>query len=87
MDFGQALTELKAGKKLKRENWKNLSFVYFVPGSTFSANKPPLNHLFPEGTQLEFRSHIDGCGADGVLGVWVPSMVDILAGDWVEVIE
>ena len=85
MDFGQALKELKDGKRVKRENWKNLAFIYYVAGGTFVPTRAPLNQFFAEGTTLEYRSHIDGCGADGILGTWVPSMVDILAEDFVVV--
>ena len=81
-NFEWALSQIKAGKKVGRKEWKNARFVYLVKGSTFSANKEPMIELFGEGTELTYRPHIDMVGADGTLGTWSPSMVDIMAQDW-----
>ena len=85
MDFSQALESLKGGKRIKRSEWKNLTAVFLVSGSTFQVNRAPLLGIFPQGTEINYRPHIDGIGADGAVGTWVPSMVDILASDWAEV--
>jgi hypothetical protein len=82
MNFELALAEIKAGKKVGRAEWKNAKGVFLVAGSTFNVNRPPLLGIFPEGTEINYRPHIDMIGADGSVGTWAPSMVDILAEDW-----
>lgn len=83
--FGDALALLKKGKCVGRREWKNARCVFLVLGSTFQVNRPPLNQFFPEGTEVTYRPHIDMLGADGTIGTWSPSMVDIMASDWYEV--
>ena len=84
MDFSQALTAIKEGKKVGRAEWKNAKGVFLVDGSKFQVNRAPLNKMFAEGTEVTYRPHIDMIGADGSIGTWAPSMVDILADDWQE---
>jgi hypothetical protein len=85
MDFSKAFEAIKAGKRVGRIEWKNARYVFLVAGSTFKVNRAPLNQFFPEGTEVEYRPHIDMCGEDGTIGTWSPSMVDLLAEDWSEV--
>lgn len=86
MGFGQALAYIKAGCKLTREGWNGKGmFVYLVPGSKFTVNRPPLNAVYAEGTEINYRSHIDLKAADGTCGVWSPSNTDLLAVDWMVV--
>lgn len=83
-DFGfeQALAALKEGKRVGRREWKNALYVFLVAGSSFEVNRAPLNAFFAEGTSVNYRRHIDMCGADSTIGTWSPSMVDIMALDW-----
>ena len=85
-DFGEAVRRLKAGKLVAREGWngKNM-FLLLVPGSTFAVNRAPLLGIFPEGTQINYRPHIDMRTADGEIVPWVASQSDVLCEDWVEV--
>jgi hypothetical protein len=87
MQFELALNLIKQGKKLGRRQWKNARFVFLVQGSEFEVNRPPLNQFYPEGTKITYRPHIDMCGSDNSIGTWSPSMVDLMAEDWYEVIE
>lgn len=89
MNFSEALNFIKQGKKLTRSNWNGNKlgegkkmFVYLVHGSEFIVNRPPLNNLYPEGTKIKYRAHIDLCAADGTCGVWSISNLDALADDW-----
>ena len=82
MDFSEALSQLKAGKRVGRSDWKNALYIFLVAGSQFEVNRAPLNQFFAPGTQVTYRPHIDMCGADGTIGTWAPSMVDVLAEDW-----
>lgn len=84
-DFSQALAFLKVGRKVGRKEWKNARFVFLVDGSEFEVNRPPLNKFYPEGTKVKYRPHIDMCGADGSIGTWSPSMVDLMTDDWYQV--
>lgn len=83
MNFGQALELLKEGKKLVRAGWNGRGmFVFLVPGSTFQVNRPPLLGIYPEGTTIDYRPHIDIKNVDGSISTWVPSIGDVMAEDW-----
>ena len=83
MDFSQALNEIKAGMKLQRIGWNGQNmFVFFVAGSTFEVNRPPLLGIYPEGTSIDYRGHIDMRTAQGQIVPWVASQTDLLAEDW-----
>ena len=82
MDFSNALTLIKQGKRVGRREWKNARYVFLVQGSEFVVSRPPLNEFFPEGTEVKYRPHIDMCGSDSTIGTWSPSMVDLMSDDW-----
>lgn len=83
MNFGQALEELKNGNRVSRSGWNGKGmFVYFVNGSTFAVNRPPLLGIYPEGTVINYLPHIDMKTADGSCVPWLASQTDILAEDW-----
>ena len=85
MDFGQALFLVKKGKKVCREGWNGKGmFIFLVNGSTFVVNRPPLLGIYPEGTQITYRPHIDMKTADGEIVPWIASQSDVLAEDWRE---
>jgi hypothetical protein len=58
-------------------------FLFLVPGSTFKVSRPPLLGIYPEGTEINYRSHIDMKTVDGSIVPWVASQTDILAEDWI----
>ena len=80
--FSQALEFIRGGKRVGRREWKNALFVFLVQGSTFKVNRAPLDQFYAPDTVINYRPHIDMVGADGTVGTWAPSMVDILALDW-----
>ena len=83
LTFGDALELLKAGKKVARAGWNGKGmFLFLVPGSNFKVNRPPLLGIYPEGTEINYRPHIDLKGADGSISTWAPSGSDALAEDW-----
>lgn len=84
MDFGQALAALKDGGRVTRAGWGGRVFLYLVPGSTFSVNRPPLLGIYPEGTVISYRPHIDIRAADGTCSPWQPSQDSLMASDWQE---
>lgn len=83
MDFGDALTALKNGGRVTRSGWNGKGqFVYLVPGSTFTVNRPPLLGIYDEGTEINYLPHIDMRTADGFCVPWLASQADLLASDW-----
>jgi hypothetical protein len=83
-DFGAALQHLRQGKRVARTGWNGKGmFVFLVPGSTFQVNRAPLLGIYPEGTTINYRDHIDIRSANGEIVPWVASQTDVLAEDWV----
>ena len=83
MDFGAALYELRLGQKVARSGWNGKGmFIFLVPGSTFEVNRPPLLGIYPEGTEITYRPHIDMKDAEGKVVPWLASQTDMLADDW-----
>ena len=84
MTFSEALELIKNGHRLKRAGWNSQDqFVFLVPGSRFTVNRPPLLGIYPEGTEVEYHAHIDMKNAQGVVVPWLASQGDLLADDWV----
>lgn len=68
MDFGQALTQLKAGYRVSRTGWNGKGmFVYLVPAASYPAQR---------------RAYLAMSTVDGDVVPWVASQTDILASDW-----
>lgn len=83
MDFSEALIRCKAGDRVQRAGWKGKGmFIFLVPGSTFTVNRPPLLGIYPEGTEISYHAHIDMKTADGMVVPWSASQTDVLADDW-----
>jgi hypothetical protein len=86
LTFGDALMLLKLGAKVARAGWNGKGmFLFLVPGSTFKVNRPPLLGIYPEGTEIQYRDHIDMKTVSGEVVPWVCSQTDALAEDWVVV--
>ena len=83
MTFGLAVEAMKLGKKVARAGWNGSGmFAYLVPGSQFKVNRSPLLGIYPEGTDITYRPHMDLKTADGSIATWAPSGSDALADDW-----
>ena len=83
MNFGQALESLKSGDRVARMGWNGKGmFLFLVPGSVFTVNRPPLLGIYPEGTEITYCPHVDMRTADGSIVPWLASQTDILADDW-----
>jgi hypothetical protein len=84
MNFSDALIEIKNGKLLSRSGWNGKDmFVFLVHGSEFKVNRAPLDTIFEMGTDIIYRPYIDMRYADGTIGVWLSSMGDLMAEDWI----
>lgn len=83
MDFSQALQKIKGGQKLRRSGWNGPDqFVFLVPGSTFTVNRPPLLGIYPEGAEINYLPHIDIKTQQGTVVPWLASQGDLMAEDW-----
>jgi hypothetical protein len=83
MNFGQALDCLKTGERVQRAGWNGKGmFLFLVPGSAFTVNRPPLLGIYPEGTKINYQPHIDMKTAQGTVVPWLASQSDVLAEDW-----
>ena len=72
MNFSEALTLIKDGKKIARSGWNGKGmFLYLVPGSTFIVNRAPLLGIYPEGTSIDYHAHIDMKTAQGYCVPWL----------------
>ena len=86
MSFGLAVEAVKKGEKIARAGWNGKGmFLFLVPGSTFKVNRAPLLGIYPEGTEINYHSHIDMKTADGTIVPWLASQTDVLADDWIVV--
>ena len=83
LSFGHAIEYLKLGHKVARSGWNGKGmFLFLVPGSTFKVNRAPLLGIYPEGTEVNYCSHIDMKTADDKVVPWLASQTDVLAEDW-----
>jgi hypothetical protein len=83
MNFSEAIEACKQGDRITRTGWNGVGmFVYYVPGSSFKVNRPPLLGIYPEGTVIDYRPHFDMKYADGTCGVWLASHGDMNEDDW-----
>jgi hypothetical protein len=85
-DFSYGLQQLKLGECIARTCWPKGMFLYLVLGSRFKVNRAPLINLLPEGTEIDYHSHIDLFYGDGRVTVFTPSQQDLLACDYYIVI-
>lgn len=82
-DIGWAVNHMRQGDRVARSGWngKNM-FLFLVPGSTFQVNRRPLLGIYPEGTTINYLSHVDMKTATGEIVPWLCSQSDLLATDW-----
>lgn len=81
--FGWAIAALERGERVCRSGWNGKGmFLFLVPGSTFKVNRPPLNVIYKESTEVSYHPHIDMKTADGTIVPWLASQTDMLAQDW-----
>ena len=73
-DFSQALNLARRGKRMARKGWEKGRFVFM--GTICAINSPVHSVRQPTDTLMS-------CSSQKVLSTWLPSMGDLLAGDWV----
>lgn len=76
LTFSDALTFLKAGKRVHRSGWNGKGmFLFRVP-----AHKDACIEM--DGEIVEFRGHIMMKTAPGYIVPWLASQTDLLDEDW-----
>ena len=82
INFSDALTLLKYGNKLSRIGWNGTNqFVYYVPADTYPTKTEIAKEAF--GETVDYRAYLALKTVQGDVAVWVPSISDLLAEDWV----
>lgn len=80
MDFGQALTALKSGRRVSRSGWNGKGmFVYLVPAGIYPARTEAARSI---GEQVAYNPYLAIKNVDDTVSTWVPSINDCLAEDW-----
>jgi len=81
MDFGEAIRELKAGKKVARGGWNgNGMYAYYVPANNYPAQTDAAREEF--GDMVPYRHYLALKTAQNDVATWAPSTSDSLADDW-----
>lgn len=83
MNFGEAITALKAGERIARTGWNGKGmFVYLVPPASYPVQTGAAKAYFGEGAMVPYNAYMAIKNVDGTVGTWVPSVNDCLASDW-----
>ena len=84
MDFGKALSWVKAGARIAREGWNGKGmFVYYVPATAYLAQTGVAREYFGERALVPYAAYLALKGTKDEVSTWVPSINDVLAEDWV----
>lgn len=84
-DFGIALIQLKAGKKMARHGWNGKGmFIYYVPAGAYPARTGAALDHFGDAL-VPYNPYFAIKNVDDTVSTWVPSVNDCLANDWVQV--
>lgn len=83
MNFGDALKELKLGKRLQRAGWNGKGlFIYLVPAACYPVQTGAAKEHFGEGAMVPYAAYLALKNVDETVSTWAPSINDTLAEDW-----
>ena len=83
MNFGDAIKELKLGKRLQRTGWNGKGlFIYLVPAASYPAQTGAAKEHFGEGAMVPYAAYLAIKNVDETVSTWAPSINDTLAEDW-----
>ena len=83
MNFGDAIKELKLGKRLQRTGWNGKGlFIYLVPAASYPAQTGAAKEHFGEGALVPYEAYLALKNVDETVSTWAPSINDTLAEDW-----
>ena len=80
MDFGQAIKDVKAGKRIQREGWNGKN--QYVELATCISYKNTKGEIVNANHNAIGNSALAFVGTSGVQLGWLASQSDILAEDW-----
>ena len=81
--FGDAIEELRAGKKVAREGWNGKSmFLYHVPANEYAPTTAVGDSIKAENGLVAYGAYIAMKTAQNNVVPWLASQTDILADDW-----
>ncbi|MDP4158226.1 MAG: DUF2829 domain-containing protein [Bacillota bacterium] len=81
LTFGLAVEALRKGKKLERTGWNGKGmFVYYVPPACYDTQTEVAKKEF--GHKALYNAYLAIKNLNGTVSTWVPSINDVLAGDW-----
>lgn len=82
LDFGDAVRELKAGRRVARAGWNGKGmWLYYVPAASYKAQTDAAKAHF--GDTVPYRAYIAMVTAQGDVVPWLASQSDVLEDDWV----
>ncbi|THJ36151.1 DUF2829 domain-containing protein [Lampropedia aestuarii] len=83
MNFGDAIKELKLGKRLQRTGWNGKGlFIYLVPAASYPVQTGAAKEHFGEGAMVPYAAYLALKNVDETVSTWAPSINDTLADDW-----
>ncbi|PIG09609.1 DUF2829 domain-containing protein [Comamonas sp. 26] len=83
MNFGDAIKELKLGKRLQRTGWNGKGlFIYLVPAASYPVQTGAAKKHFGEGALVPYAAYLALKNVDETVSTWAPSINDTLAEDW-----
>lgn len=83
MNFGDAIKELKLGKRLQRTGWNGKGlFIYLVPANSYPAQTGAAKEHFGDGAMVPYAAYLAIKNVDETVSTWAPSINDTLAEDW-----
>ena len=80
MDFGQAIKDVKAGKRIQREGWNGKN--QYVELATCISYKNTKGEIVNANHDAIGNSALAFVGTSGVQLGWLASQSDMLAKDW-----
>ncbi|MDH1336858.1 DUF2829 domain-containing protein [Comamonas thiooxydans] len=83
MNFGDAIKELKLGKRLQRTGWNGKGlFIYLVPAASYPVETGAAKEHFGAGAMVPYAAYLALKNVDETVSTWAPSINDTLAEDW-----
>lgn len=84
LNFGNALTFLKEGKKVARRGWNGKGmFLYYVSAGRYPVKMEAAKDIADADGMVEYGAYIAIKTAQGNVVPWLASQTDMLSEDWV----
>lgn len=87
VDFGIAVSLLKAGLAVRRKSWSGGKFLYYVPSASYPAMTDVAKSIMNEERKVSYKEYIAIRCEDGDVDFYTPTQCDVLANDWESVTE